>query len=146
MLQRALAIRLVHSHGPSQFLVRSPALLDLTANGERLGLGLDVMLDQIQVVIAELDELARVVARSIVDRIWQPVMTGDHRGELPGFLARGRLLLLQGVASMLTDRLGIALAESAADISSGDALLAALDSVRVGVVADAAGALHQRGA
>jgi hypothetical protein len=47
---------------------------------------------------------------------------------------------------MLTDRLGAALAELAADISSGDALLAALESIRVGVVADAAGTLHQRGA
>jgi DNA-binding transcriptional MerR regulator len=144
-LRRALGIGLVHSHGSSHFLVRSPALLDLAANGQRLGLGLNVMLDQFEIVIAELDELARVTARSIVDRIWQPVIAGDHGGELPGFLARGRLLLLQGVASMLTDRLGTALAELAADISNGDALLAALDSVRVGVVADAAGALHPAG-
>jgi len=145
-LRRARAIGLVHSHGPSHFLVRSPALLDLAANGARLGLGLDVMLDQLEVVIAELDDLSRVVARSMVEGIWQPVVNGDHAGELPGFLARGRLLVLQGVASMLADRLGTALAELAADMSSGDALLAALDSVRVGVVADAAGTLHRRGA
>jgi DNA-binding transcriptional MerR regulator len=145
-LQRALAIGLVYSRGPSHFLVRSPALIDLAADGQRLGLGLDGMLDQLEIVIAELHDLAGTVARSIVERIWQPATTGGHADELPGFLARGRLLLLQGVASMLTDRLGAALAELAADISGGDALLAALDSIRVGVVADAAGTLHQRGA
>jgi DNA-binding transcriptional MerR regulator len=145
-LGRAEAIGLVHQRGGSQFLVRSPAFLDLAAAGAQLGLDLEVMLDQLEVVIIELDSLARTVARSIVERIWQPVMTGDRAEELPGFLASGRLLLLQGVASLLTDRLGAALADLAPDIGSGDALLAAMDRVRVGVIADSAGTLHQRGA
>jgi len=145
-LARAQASGLAVPDGPSHFLVRSPALADLAASGVRLGVSLDVMLDQLGVLTAELDALAKTVARPIVERIWEPVTGSDRAADLPGFLARGRLLLLQGVASMLADRLAAALLELAGDISSGDTLRAAIDHAPVGVIADSAGPLRQRGA
>jgi DNA-binding transcriptional MerR regulator len=145
-LRRAEAIGLVQPDGPAHFLVRSPALLDLAAGGARLGVGLGEMLDQLAVLIADLDAMAQTLARSIVERIWQPVVASDRAGDLPGFLARGRLLLLQGVASVLADRLAAALLELADGISGGDALRAAIDRARVGVITDSAGTLQQRGA
>ena len=66
-------------------------------------------------------------------------------GELPDRLRRGRPLLLQGTASTLADRLGEALAERASTASDGDRLRAALDEIRVGAFADAAGKLHRQG-
>jgi DNA-binding transcriptional MerR regulator len=145
-LSRARTIGLVVSDGPSHFLVRSPALIDLAASGARLGVGLGEMLDQLGVLTAEIDALAKTVAQPIVERIWEPVIGSDHAADLPGFLARGRLLLLQGVASLLADRLAAALTELADRIDSGDALCAAIDHARVGVITDSSGALQQRGA
>ena len=145
-LGRAQAIGLAVPDGPSHFLVRSPALVDLAASGTHLGIGLGEMLDQIGVLTAELDALAKNVAQPIVERIWEPVIGSDHAADLPGFLARGRLLLVQGVASLLADRLAAALVELADGISGGDALHAAIDHARVGVIADSSGVLQQRGA
>jgi DNA-binding transcriptional MerR regulator len=144
-LRRAESIGLVRSVASSDFLVRSPALLGLIADGVRLGVSLGEMLDVIGGLITELDALAKTVAGSIVERIWQPVTGGDHEEDLPGFLARGRLLLVQGVASTLADRLGAALLDQAADLSGGDALRAALERIRVGVITDSAGTLQRRG-
>ena len=145
-LGRAQAIGLAVPDGPSHFLVRSPALVDLAASAVHLGIGLGEMLDQLGVLTAEIDALAKTVAQPIVERIWEPVIGSDHAADLPGFLARGRLLLLQGVASLLADRLAAALAELAGGINSGDALRAAIDHARVGVITDSSGALQQRGA
>ena len=143
-LARAGAIGLVHPDGPAHFVVRSPALLDLAAGGTRLGVSLGDMLDQIAVLAEGLDAIARAIGRSVVERIWEPVSGGDLAAELPGFLARGRLLLLQGAASMLADRLGAALLEQADDTASGTALRAAIDRVRVGVITDSDGTIHQQ--
>jgi DNA-binding transcriptional MerR regulator len=145
-LSRARTIGLAVPDGPSHFLVRSPALVDLAASGVRLGVGLGEMLDQLGVLTAELDALAKNVAQPIVERIWEPVIGSDHAADLPGFLARGRLLLLQGVASVLADRLAAALVDLAGGISSGEALRAAVDHARVGVITDSTGTLQQRGA
>jgi DNA-binding transcriptional MerR regulator len=145
-LGQAQAIGLVIPDGPSHFLVRSPALVDLAASGARLGIGLGEMLTVLTVLTAELDALAKTVAQSIVERIWEPVTASDHAADLPGFLARGRLLLQQGVASLLADRLAAALLELADGISSGDELRAAIDKTRVGMIVDSAGVLQQRGA
>jgi hypothetical protein len=57
----------------------------------------------------------------------------------------GRLLLLQGLASMFADRLGEALlARAEADPLRGDTLRAAIEEIRVGAVADAAGHIEHR--
>jgi len=144
-LRRAESIRLIHPDGSSGFVVRSPALLSLAADGVRIGVGLGEMLDLIGVLTTDLDTLAVRVAGSIVERIWQPVAASNHTEDLQRFLARGRLLLLQGVASTLADRLSAALLERAGDISGGEELTAAIDRIRVGVISDSSGILHQRG-
>jgi DNA-binding transcriptional MerR regulator len=145
-LGRAVSIGLVHPDGEDGFLVRSPALLSLAADGVGLGVALAEMLELIGVLTAELDALAERMAESIVERIWEPVAQTSRATDLQGFLARGRLLLLQGVASTLADRLSAALVARSGDTDAGPSLRAAIDRIRVGVVSDAAGTLHQRGA
>jgi DNA-binding transcriptional MerR regulator len=143
-LRKARTVGLVLADGPDHVLVRSPALLGLAADAVRLGIDLGEMLDLIGVLIDQVDALAQVLADSILDQIWEPVAASDHSDDLPGWLARGRLLLIQGVASTLADRLGAALLHRAADKTGGDALRSAIDRVRVGVVTDSTGAIHQR--
>ena len=93
----------------------------------------------------DLDTLAGRLAGLIVERIWEPVSAAGRAGELPDLLRRGRPLLLQGAASTLADRIGAALAERAGTARDGGRLLAALDEVRVGAVADSAGRIHRVG-
>ena len=138
-LRQAQETGLVRTDGPSHFLVRSPALIDLAADGVRLGVGLDEMLDVVGELIAGLEATAANLARSFVERIWQPVASSDSASDLPAFLARGRVLLLQGVASVLADRLAVALLERADDISGGAELRAALGRIRVGAIRDSSG-------
>jgi DNA-binding transcriptional MerR regulator len=143
-LRRAEGTGLVRADGPSHFLVRSPALIELAADGVRLGLSLDEMLDIIGELTAGLDATAAAVARSFVERIWQPVTSSGSAGDLPGFLARGRVLLLQGVASVLADRLAAALLGQADHIDGGAELRAAIGRVSTGAVTDSAGSLQRR--
>jgi DNA-binding transcriptional MerR regulator len=143
-LRRAQETGLVKSDGPSHFLVRSPALIDLAAGGVHLGLRLDEMLDIIGELIAGLDATAAAFATSFVERVWQPVSSSDGARELPGFLARGRVLLLQGVASMLADRLAAALIGQADQIAGGADLRAAIGRLSAGAVQDSSGSLQRR--
>jgi DNA-binding transcriptional MerR regulator len=143
-LRQAQEIGLLQSNGSSNFVVRSPALLDLVADGVRLGVSLTEMVELIGILIDGLDRAARNVARSFADQVWQPVASGDRPQDLPGFLARARLLLLQGVASILADRLGAALLAVADDIPAGEALRGAIDRISVGAITDSAGTLHRR--
>ena len=138
-IDRASQAGLLWSPGEDQFIVRSPALLGLTADWVRAGVPLAEALDVIGALTGGLDALAGTLAGLIIDRIW-PSTTGASAG----LLQRGRPLLLQGVASTLTDRLGAALAERAAAAGDGR-LRAALDSVRVGAVTDADGKIHRSG-
>jgi DNA-binding transcriptional MerR regulator len=144
-LSRAGQIGLVRPHGEDHFVVRSPALLGLVADWVRSGVPLDEGLDLIQVLADDLGALAGKLADLIVDRIWAPVSTSGRAGELPDLLRRGRPLLLQGVASTLTERLGAALAERAGSADDGGRLRAALDEVSVGAITDSAGTIHRRG-
>jgi len=144
-LARAGRIGLVRPHGEDHFLVRSPALLGLVADWVRAGVPVGEALDLIEVLAGDLDTLAGRLADLIVERIWEPVSAAGRAGELPDLLRRGRPLLLQGAASTLADRIGAALAERARTASDGGRLLAALDEVRVGAVADSAGTIHRRG-
>jgi DNA-binding transcriptional MerR regulator len=144
-LSRARQIGLVRPYGEDQFVVRSPALLGLVADWVRVGVPLEVALDVIEVLSGDLDGLARKLADLIVERIWAPVSATPRRTELPDLLRRGRPLVLQGAASVLADRLGAALEEHADTTAEGERLRAALDDIRVGVVADSAGTIHRRG-
>jgi hypothetical protein len=51
-------------------------------------------------------------------------------------------LMLQGVASILADRLGAALAERAATADDEGAFRAALEKIRVRALTDSAGTIH----
>ena len=144
-LGRASRIGLVRPHGEDNFLVRSPALLGLVANWVRVGVPLDGALDLLEVLLGDLDTLAGKLADLIVERIWDPATAAGRAGELPDLLRRGRPLLLQGAASSLADRIGAALARRAGTAADGDRLLAVLDQIRVGAVADSAGTIHRRG-
>jgi DNA-binding transcriptional MerR regulator len=144
-LARASRIGLVRPSGEHHFGVRSPALLGLVADWVRAGVPLDEALDLIEVLVGDLDTLAGKLADLIVARIWEPTTAAGRAAELPDRLRRGRPMLLQGAASTLADRLGEALAERAGTASDGDRLRAALDEVRVGAFADAAGRIHRRG-
>lgn len=143
-LRRARDCGLVRPDGPAHFLVRSPALMDLAADGVRLGLSLGEMLEIIGALSTSLDTTAAVVAQSFVERIWQPVTDSDKARDLPDFLARGRVLLLQGVVSVLADRLAAALLHQADDIRGGAELRAAIGRVSTGAMRDSSGALRQR--
>jgi DNA-binding transcriptional MerR regulator len=143
-LRRAQDIGLVWPAGPAHFVARSPALVDLVADGVRLGVGLDDLLDVVGELTAGLAATAEVLAREFIDRIWQPVARSDGAAGLPGFLARGRILLLQGVASVLADRLAAALAARAEGSTGGADLRAALGRLSVGAIRDSSGAIQRR--
>jgi DNA-binding transcriptional MerR regulator len=143
-LRRAQDAGLVRPDGPAHFLVRSPALIDLAADGIRLGVTLGDMLDILADLTAGLDATAAAVARSFVKRIWQPATSSGNASDLPGFLARGRVLLLQGVVSVLADRLAAALLHQADDLPGGAELRAAIGRVSTGAVRDSTGALQRR--
>jgi len=144
-LERAHQVGLVRRYGEDHWVVRSPALLGLVADWVRAGVPLDEALDVIEVLTGDLGALARRLADLIVERIWAPVSATRHSVELPDLLRRGRPLVLQGAASVLADRLGAALSEHADTIGDDGRLRAALDEIRVGVVADSAGTIHRRG-
>jgi len=144
-LSRARQAGLVRRHDGDNFVVRSPALLGLVADMVSAGVPLDEALDVIDVLTGDLDALARKLADLIVERIWQPFSAADRAGELPDMFRRGRPLMLQGTATTLADRLGVALGERADTIGDGDRLRAVLDDIGVGAITDSAGTIHRRG-
>jgi DNA-binding transcriptional MerR regulator len=139
-LDRTREAGLVSPQGEDHVIVRSPALLALAADWVEAGVPLAEALGVIEVLAGDLGALARTLAGLIADRVWPAAASGG--GDLPGLFRRGRPLLLQGVATTLADRLGAALAERA---EGDNRMRAALDDVSVGVVTDAAGAIHRRG-
>ena len=68
--------------------------------------------------------------------------TGDA-GQLPSLLQRWRVLLPQGVASILADRLGAALLAKAEGEPAGEQLRAAIGRIRVGATTDTAGTIRR---
>jgi hypothetical protein len=70
---------------------------------------------------------------------------GREPADLAPLLRRGRLLLLQGTASTLADRLGSALLRQAADAADGEGamLREVIDQVRIGAVTDLAGNIRR---
>ena len=143
-LARACQAGLVREQGEDRFVVRSPALLGLTADWVSAGVPLADTLDVIEALSGDLGALARKLADLIVGRIWEPASAPRRARELRGLLSRGRGLLLQGAASTLADYLGEALAERACTASEGREFLAALNETRVGAVEDCAGTIHRQ--
>jgi|SRR5215472_8620776 len=141
LLNDACTAGLVRSAG-DEFLVRSPALLALAADGAAAGIPLAEMLKLVGALRRELASLAHILADLIADRLLPTQQPGQDAGELAPLLLRGRLLLLQGAASTLADQLGTALLERADGTEGGAALRAALERIRVGAVTDAAGHLE----
>jgi DNA-binding transcriptional MerR regulator len=140
----AHAAGLVQPGGTDHVLVRSPALLALAAEGVAVGVPLGAMLEMIGEIRSLVTPLADAIANQIVERIWDRAATYDTETDLEPLFRRGRLLLLQGVASTLADRLGDALISRADESERGAALRNMIDRVRVGAVVDSAGNLEHR--
>lgn len=140
-LSDACAVGLVRPAG-EDFLVRSPALLALVADGAAAGIPLREMLNLVGTLQRELASLAGLVADLIVDRLLPAQRSPQETGDLVPLLRRGRMLLLQGVASALADHLGTALLQRADQSDGGRALRAAVERIRVGAVADSSGRIE----
>jgi DNA-binding transcriptional MerR regulator len=128
-----------------EFVVRSPALLALVTDGVTAGAPVGDMLDLVDILHRELTELAGLIAQHIADRLLPAMNPGQDPADLAQLLQRGRLLLLQGIASMLADRLGAAIIERTDRTDRGATLREALDRIRVRAVADSAGHIHPAG-
>jgi DNA-binding transcriptional MerR regulator len=139
---RAVAAGLLVPHRDEWFLVRSPALLALVADGLQAGVPLAGMLDMIASITGGLDALAAELAEHILAQVAPPLTAAVDAAQLQSLLRRWRVLLLQGAASVLADRLGAALLAKADGDPVGEQLRAAMEAVRVGVTTDTAGTLR----
>ena len=142
-LEQAVGAGLIRPLDGEYVVVRSPALLGLVVDGVAAGVPVTVMLDLVSALVDDLSGLARVLADTIVDKMWEPAAHSGNVSDLEAVLQRGRSLLLQGAASILTDRLGSALLARAEHTPSGEVLRGALNRIRVGVTSDATGALQR---
>ena len=97
------------------------------------------MLDLVGHLRTELGALADTIADQIIENVWRPLSAADRADDVEALLRRGRLLLLQGVVSLLADRLGAAFARQAADAPNSAELRAVIDHIRIGAIADANG-------
>jgi DNA-binding transcriptional MerR regulator len=125
------------------FLVRSPALLALVADGARAGVPLTALLDMIAGLTRGIGVLADELAGHVVEQIVPPLAATGDAGQLQGLLQRWRVLLPQGVASILADRLGAALLAKAEGEPAGEQLRAAIGRIRVGVTTDTTGTIRR---
>jgi len=137
-LRRACAVGLIQPEG-EDFLVRSPALLALVADGTAAGVPVSEMLDLADALRSQLSSVADAIADLIAGRLLPTLQHAHNADDLVPLLQRGRLLLLQGAASTLADRLAAALMRRSDDTDRGTALRAAIEQIRVGAVSDSAG-------
>jgi DNA-binding transcriptional MerR regulator len=144
-LEQAAEAGLLRTLEGDEVIVRSPALLGLAIDGVAADVPVGVMLDLIGALVEDLGSVAQGLADTVVEKIWEPAAHTGNIDGLEAFLQRGRGLLLQGVASILADRLGAALLARAGTTPSGAALRDVLNRIRVGVTSDAAGSIHRRG-
>lgn len=144
-LEQAVGAGLIRPLNGEYVVVRSPALLGLVVDAVAVGVPVTVMLDLVSALVDDLGGLARVLADTIVEKMWEPAAHTGNVSDLEALLQRGRSLLLQGAASILTDRLGSALLARAEHAPSGDVLRGALNRIRVGVTNDATGAIQRDG-
>jgi DNA-binding transcriptional MerR regulator len=124
------------------FLVRSPALLALVADGVRAGLPLTAMLDVISALTGGIGAIADELAGHVVDQIAPPLAATGDAGQLQSLMQRWRVLLPQGAASILADRMGAALLAKAEGEPVGEQLRAAIGRIRVGATTDTAGTIR----
>ncbi len=144
-LGRAETAGLLQPDGTRHVLIRSPALLALVAHAAGAGLPAEGVLELIGAMRTGLDELAESVTDHVVEHVLEPLCSQGRADAFAPVLQRGRLLLLQGLASMFADRLGEALlARAEADPLRGGTLRAAIEEIRVGAIADAAGHIEHR--
>jgi hypothetical protein len=101
------------------------------------------MLDMIAGLTRGIGALADELAGHVVEQIAPPLAATGDAGQLQNLLRRWRVLLLQGVASILADRLGAALLAKAEGEPAGEQLRAAISRVRVGVTTDTAGTIRR---
>jgi hypothetical protein len=87
--------------------------------------------------------LADELAGNIIEQIAPPLTAAGDAGRLQGLLQRWRVLLLQGVASILAERVGAALLAKAEGTPAGDQLRAAIGRIRVGATTDTAGTIRR---
>ena len=125
-----------------EFVVRSPALLALATDGVKAGVPVADMIDLVGIVHREVTALAGLIAEHIADRLLPAMKSAQDPGGLAQLLQRGRVLLLQGTASTLADRLGAAIIARTDRADDGAALRAAFERIRVRAVADSAGRIH----
>ena len=141
----AVAAGLLLPHGDEYFLVRSPALLALVADGQRAGVPLAGMLDVIATLTGGLGTLADELAEHILDHVAPSLAATGDADQLQSLLQRWRVLLLQGTASILADRMGAALLAKADGDPVGEQLRAAIDRISIGATTDTAGTIrHHR--
>ena len=114
-------------------------LLALVADGTAAGVPVGDMVSLAGTLRQQLTPVAETVADLIAGRLLPARQTGQNPAELVTLLQRGRLLLLQAAASTLADSLAAALLQRSADADGATALRAALEQIRVGVIADASG-------
>jgi DNA-binding transcriptional MerR regulator len=139
---QAVAAGLLVPLGEEHFLVRSPALLALVADGTRAGVPLAGLLDVIAALTGGIGALADELAGRIVERIAPPLAATGDADQLQSLMQRWRVLLLQGVASILADRLGGALLTKAEGEPVGEQLRAAIGRIRIGATTDTAGTIR----
>jgi DNA-binding transcriptional MerR regulator len=144
-LGRAREAGLIQSDGDA-VLVRSPALLALVADGTAAGVAVSDMLNLAGTLRRHLSSLAEIVADAIADRLLPALQAEQNPGELVPLLQRGRMLLIQGSASLLADALAAALLRRSAGADGGAELRAAIEEIRVGAVADGFGTIAYPGA
>jgi len=144
-LGRAREAGLIQSDG-DDVRVRSPALLVFVADGIAAGVPVSDMLNLAGTLRRQLSSLAEIIADLIADRLLPALQAGQSPGELVPLLQRGRLLLIQGSASLLADSIGAALLRRSAGSDGGAALRAAIEQIRVGAVADGSGTIRYGGA
>jgi len=140
---RAVAAGLLVPHGQDWFLVRSPALLALVADGMTAGVPLDHMVDMVGTLTGGLGALADELADQALDQIVRPLAQAGDAARLASVLQRWRVLLLQGVASVLADRLGAALLARTDREQGGEELRAAIGRIRIGATTDTAGTIRR---
>jgi DNA-binding transcriptional MerR regulator len=140
---QAVAAGLLAQLEEDSFLVRSPALLALVADGVRAGLPLTVMLDVVASLTQGIGALADELAGHVAEQIVPPLTATGDAVQLQSLLQRWRVLVPQGVASILADRLGAALLAKAEAEPAGEQLRAAIGRIRVGATTDTTGAIRR---
>lgn len=140
---QAVAAGLLVPLGEEHFLVRSPALLALVADGAQAGLPMTAMLDLIATLSSGIGALADQLAGHVVEQITPRLTATEDDDLLRSLLQRWRVLLPQGVASIFADRLGAALLAKAEGEPAGERLRTAIGRIRVGATTDTGGTIRR---